>query len=67
MHSNIWLLFPNILLGLMRDITFADSHSALRRDTALETSTLPTGHTQIVNRGIFALSASVPKPTGTGA
>lgn len=51
----------------MRDITFADSRSALRRDTALETSMLPTGHTQIVNRGIFALSASVPKPTGTGA
>lgn len=55
MHSNIWLLFPNILLGLMRDITFADSRSALRRDTALETSTLPTEHTQIMYHGIFLL------------
>lgn len=66
-HSNIWLLFPNILLGLMRDVTFADSCSALRRDTALETSTLPTEHTQIMYHGIFLLSASMPQPTGTGA
>lgn len=51
----------------MRDITFADSCSALRRDTALETSMLPTGHTQIMYHGIFLLSASMPQPTGTGA
>lgn len=42
--SNTCLLFPNILVGLMKDITSANSISVLRRDTVLETNTMPTGH-----------------------
>lgn len=67
MHSNACLLLPDILLGLMKDITSADKLSVPRRDTALETSTLPTGHAQIINHGIFLSPAAMPQPTGTRA
>lgn len=66
MHPNTCLLFPNILLGLMKNAS-ANSLSVCRRDTALETITLPTGHTQFVYHGIFPPPAAMPQPTGTGA